>query len=192
MNYKLRGIEPIDIMRYYVAYYDIEKNIIESVVSKGNFQNKEKAYNSYVNKYMKIGRNFKSKSAAMVLATIENMLVNEGNLGVEELSNRYVRYELVSKPEIKNVKVASSKLLWLYKNETIIMDTNNMKVLKAKDYNEYVIKWKEQFKIKIDEINTVIQKNFFNLDIILDQMWFKMRIFDMYLLAIYIEQRQQI
>lgn len=63
---------------------------------------------------MKIGRNFKSNSSEMLLHTIENMLLNEGNLGVEELSDRYVRNELVSRPEIKNVKVAASKMLWLY------------------------------------------------------------------------------
>lgn len=72
MNYKLRAIEPRDIMRYFVAYYDMEKSIIESVVSKRNFQIREKAYNRYVNKYMKIGRNFKAQSVIVSFSVRHN------------------------------------------------------------------------------------------------------------------------
>ena len=184
----MRKIEPRDIMRYYVTYFDIEKNILEEIKSSDrNIRNK--AYYKYVNKLMKIGRNFKPQSADMVLITIKNMLKNEGNLGVEELSDRYVRNELVSRPEIKNVKVASSKLLWLFDKETIIMDNNNMDVLKSKNYDDYVKKWNNLFYKKQNEIEEVIENNFINLDPIVNEKWFKMRIFDQYLLSIYAEQK---
>lgn len=184
----MRKIEPRDIMRYYVTYFDIEKNIIEKIHDLDN-NIVNNAYYVYVNKHMKIGRNFKPRSADMVLVTIENMLTNEGNLGVEELSNRYVRNDLVSKSTIKNVKVAASKLLWLFDKETIIMDNNNMKVLKANNYKEYVKKWSELYNLKVKEINEVIDKNFKELDKVITQNWFKMRIFDQYLLSIYNEQK---
>ncbi len=184
----MRKIEPRDIMRYYVTYFDIEKNIIEKIHNLGNNIVNE-AYYDYVNKHMKIGRNFKPRSADMVLVTIENMLTNEGNLGVEELSDRYVRNGLVSKSTIKNVKVAASKLLWLFDKETIIMDNINMKVLKANNYKEYVKKWSEVYNLKVKEINEVIDKNFKELDKVITEKWFKMRIFDQYLLSIYNEQK---
>ena len=184
----MRNIEPRDIMRYYITYFDTEKRILEDI-KNANVTIKNNAYYTYVNKHMKIGRNFKPKSADMVLITIQNMLRNEGNLGVVELSNRYVRNELVSRPTIKNIKVASSKLLWLFDKETIIMDNNNMLVLKSKNYEEYVIKWKEIFSTKLNEIDEVIKNNFLNLDKVVNEKWFKMRIFDQYLLSIYDEQK---
>jgi hypothetical protein len=186
----MRKIEPRDIMRYYVAYYDIEKNIIESIKSK-DLKSKEEAYYKYVN-YMKIVRNFKSKSANMVLITVQNMLKNDGNLGVEEISDRFVRGELVSRPEIKNVKVAASKLLWLYDKETIIMDNNNMKILKASNYKDYLIKWNKLYASKLNEIDDTIKTYFKNFDEILNEKWFKYRIFDMYLLAVYAENSPNI
>ncbi|MBS1639928.1 MAG: hypothetical protein JSR12_07715 [Bacteroidetes bacterium] len=182
----MRKIELRDIMRYYVSYYDIEKNIIDAILTKKSIK-RETAYYRYVNNYMKIGRNFKPKSAAMVLGTVDNMLRNEGNLGVEVLSDRFVSGELVSRPEIKNVKVAASKLLWLFNKETIIMDNNNMQVLKVKSYKEYVIKWTDLFEQKIIEIDALIKLHFKNIDQILDERWFKMRVFDMYLLSVYAE-----
>lgn len=180
----MRKIEPIDIMRYYVAYYDTEKKLVNAI-RNGKGEKKEKACHTYINSYMGIGRNFKTNSSPMLLITVENMLKNEGNLGVEELSDRYVRNELVSRPEIKNVKVAASKLLWLYEPETIIMDNNNMHVLKAFDYPTYVQKWNELFESKHSEIDEVISTSFRNLDNIVHERWFKMRVFDMYLLSIY-------
>lgn len=185
----MRKIEPRDIMRYYVTYFDIEKNIIEKILAS-NDDSGNPAYYNYVNKHMKIGRNFKPRSADMVLLTIKNMLLNEGNLGVEELSDRYARYEILSKPTIKNVKVAASKLLWLFENETIIMDNNNMKVLKANNYKEYVKKWRELYSLKLIEINEIIEKNFKGLEEVINENWFKMRIFDQYLWSIFEEQKK--
>ena len=182
----LRKVESRDIMRYYVAYYDIEKKLVNAI-RNGKGEEKEKACHTYINSYMGIGRNFKTNSSPMLLITIENMLLNEGNLGVEELSDRYVRNELVSRPEIKNVKVAASKLLWLYEPETIIMDNNNMNVLKAYDYSTYVQKWNELFESKLPEIDEVISSLFPNFDNVMNERWFKMRVFDLFLLSIYKE-----
>lgn len=185
-SFIFREIQPRDIMRYYVAYYDIEKKLIEAI-RNGKGEGKEKACHTFINSYMGIGRNFKSNASSMLLITVENMLKNEGNLGVEELSDRYIRNELASKPETQNVKVAASKLLWLYEPETVIMDNNNMKVLKAYDYPSYVQKWNEQFDSKLPEIDELISSVFSNLDNIMQERWFKMRVFDMYLLSIYAE-----
>jgi len=179
-----RKIEPRDIMRYYVAYYDIEKNIVETIKhDKG--EEKFKACHKYMNSYMGIGRNFKSNSSPMLLGTIENMLRNEGNLGVEVLSDRYVANGMASKPNIKNLQVAASKLLWLYDHDTIIMDNNNMRLLKAVNYKKYVEKWNELYNAKLSEINEVIDTYFKNIDNIMNENWFKMRVFDMYLLSVY-------
>ena len=136
---------------------------------------------------MGIGRNFKPNSSPMLLITIENMLRNEGNLGVEVLSDRYVANGMASKPNIKNLQVAASKLLWLYNHETIIMDNNNMKILKANNYKEYAFKWTELYNSKLLEIDKVIDTNFKKMDSIINEKWFKMRIFDMYLLSVYDE-----
>lgn len=188
MKIHTRKIEPIDIMRYYVAYYDTEKKLIDTI-RNGKGEEKERACHTYINSYMGIGRNFKTNSSPMLLITVENMLKNEGNLGVEELSDRFVRNDLVSRPEIKNVKVAASKLLWLYEPETIIMDNNNMNVLKAYDYSTYVQKWNELFESKLLEINEVVNSLFSNLDNVMNERWFKMRVFDMYLLSVYDEAK---
>lgn len=186
MIVNIRKIEPRDIMRYYVAYYDIEKRIIDTIrYNKGD--EKFKACHKYMHSYMGIGRNFKSNSAPMLLATIENMLRNEGNLGVEILSDRFVINELASKPIIKNLQVAASKLLWLYDHETIIMDNNNMKMLKTFNYKDYTKKWDAFFNLILPDINEVINKKFKKMDSILNEKWFKMRIFDMYLLSVYSE-----
>ncbi len=182
----MRRIEARDIMRYFVAYFDIEKPIVEAI-RNGKGEAKQNACHKYINSYMGIGRNFKSNASPMLLITIENMLKNEGNQGVAELSDRYVRNDLVSRPEIKQVKVAASKLLWLYDHNTIIMDNNNMKILRVTNYNDYVIKWKDQFQLKLSELNDVIQSSFNNIDPIINQNWFKMRVFDMYLLSVYDE-----
>lgn len=178
----MRPVEPIDIMRYYVTYQDIEKKILKNIHDR-NPEKRMNAYNVYMHKHMKIGRNFKSKSGEMVLGTVKNML-GEGFVDVEELSKRLVKNELASRPTIINLKVAASKLLWLFLNETIIMDNVNMRVLGVKSYKEYIKNWQIVFQSKDDEIRTVIQENFNGLDDILNQKWFRMRIFDQYLLSL--------
>ncbi len=136
-------------------------------------------------KYMKISRNFKPNSAEMILNLLENLTLNEKNLSVEFLSNKLIENELASKPTIKNVLVASSKFLWLYNNETIIMDNNNKKILNAKNYNDYVTKWRNLFQEKVQEIEEIYRSDFNINDEIINNHWFKMRIFDMYLLDLF-------
>ena len=178
----MRKILPLDIMRYYVTYKDIEQEIIENINSK-NIEIRKLAYEKYVHKHMGIGRNFKAGTFAMILVTVTNML-REGIADVEELSNRYVRSELLSKSNIKKVEVAASKLLWLYRNETIIMDSINMKKLKAKDYKSYVENWKKEFEVREQEIIEVSNKYFSDIDELITERWFRMRVFDQYLQTI--------
>lgn len=176
----MRSILPLDIMRYYVSYNDIEKQILEDIKNK-NSKIRELAYRNYVFNYMKIGRNLKKDSVHMVLTIILNMLKNEGNLGAKELSKRFVSNELVSKKETKSVIVASTKLLWLYDKKTIIMDSLNMKVLKTNNYDRYIKEWDKVFNEKIIEIDDVIKNHFKNFDPVINEDWFKMRVFDLYL-----------
>ncbi len=120
----MKQIAQLDIMRYYVAYHDIEKNIIHAIQNK---KNAIPAFHYYMSNYMKIARNFKSNMAEKILSEVENLI--QTNIKVEELSNILVSKNFVSRNEIKQVEVAASKILWLYKTETIIMDNNNKNVL---------------------------------------------------------------
>lgn len=180
-NNDLRKIEPRDIMRYYVAYFDIEKSIIDAVNSS-NKNERIKALDRYLNKYMKIGRNFKSKSAERLLNIIDNL---NRDISVVELSETLGKEKELLSGKTKNVLVAASKLRWLFDHKTIIMDNNNRKLLGAVVYKDYEKEWKMEFSKKIDEINEVIETSFSNVDCILKEDWFKMRVFDMYLLSVY-------
>lgn len=187
----LRPIEPRDIMRYYVAYYDIEKSIIESLNSTEDVDRRKKAFYLYINKYMKIGRNFKAQKADEILQILDDFKTNDFIKSIELLSNEFVVKKLVSRPQIQNVKVAASKLLWIFQNNTIIMDNNNKRVLKAKDYLDYVNIWKTQYELKKAEINSVLKRAFLNFDTIINEEWFQMRVFDMYLLSVFSESIDQ-
>lgn len=189
MKFQLRPIEPRDIMRYYVAYYDIEKDIIELINPTKEATLRHKAFYRYVNNYMKIGRNFKSKKAAEILQILDEIQKNDFVSSVEELSNKIVLNKLVSRPQILNVKVAASKLIWLFNNKTIIMDNNNMKVLGAINYQDFVSKWRTQYALKKEEIISVTKEFIKNYDSIINEDWFQMRVFDMYLLSVFSEKQ---
>jgi hypothetical protein len=178
----MKKITYLDIMRYYVAYYDIEKNIINAIQNK---KNSIPAFHFYMSSYMKIARNFKPQMAEKILNEVEKIISTNPNISVTDLSKFLVDSHFVSRPEIKQVEVASSKILWLYNHETIIMDNNNKHILdNAKNYNEYVILWEKLFNEKESEINSAIK--LLNIqDPILNEKWFQMRVFDLYLLSIY-------
>lgn len=176
----LKKIEPLDIMRYYVTYMDIEKQILLDIEDRKP-QIRERAYNRYVNQHMKIGRNFRSGVCHMVLgATLNYLKLGKGD--VEELSKIYFSNGLLNK-RIKNATVAASKLIWLYVQETIIMDGEAIKFLGAKNYENFIIKWIEMFEIKEPEIIDVIENCFKNIDPVMEEKWFRMRVFDQFILA---------
>ena len=177
---QMRKIEPIDIMRYYVTYIDTEKQILNDIRAKSEITRVD-AYNKYVHKHMKIGRNFRSGTVHMVLGATENYF-RLAKFDVEELSKIYASSGLLS-GQNKNAVVAASKLLWLFAKEIIIMDNVNMKNLGAKDYESYVTKWLEKFETVEQEITDVINKYFINIDPVFEEKWFRMRIFDQYLLT---------
>ncbi len=176
----MKKIEPLDIMRYYVTYRDTEKQILADIDSTNTIL-RENAYKKYVNQHMKIGRNFKSDTVHMVLAETKNYN-GLGKVDIYELSKIYASKGLLNN-RINNAIVAASKLLWLFNQEVIIMDNLNMKILKAKDYTSYISKWYKQFEIKEQEIIEVIDLYFKNIDSVMDQKWFRMRVFDQYLLT---------
>jgi hypothetical protein len=57
----LGKIDPVDLLRYYVTYKDIEEGILTNIDSSVQ-KEREAAYNEYVNKHMKIGRNFRANT----------------------------------------------------------------------------------------------------------------------------------
>ncbi len=132
---------------------------------------------------MKIGRNFRANTGPKVLITTKNLYLNHVH-DVEKLSKNYFEGGLLSGNK-RNALVAASKLLWLFDHEIIIMDDYTKKALGAKNYIDYTQKWNNAFDLKIIEIDSIIslyQLN--NIDPIINERWFKMRVFDQYLWSI--------
>jgi len=181
-----RKIEAVDIMRYYVTYNDIEKQILLDVHSN-SFETRDAALGKYMNNHMRIGRNFKATDDSKdMIFNITNNFFKYGDNEIEVLSNLYFEKKLLNN-KISNAKVAASKLLWLFDQEIIIMDNFNKSVLdvKTENYSDYISKWKSVFDIKVKEIDNVIkQYNFDKIDPIINEQWFKMRVFDQYLWTI--------
>jgi hypothetical protein len=86
---------------------------------------------------------------------------------------------------IKNAKVAASKILWLFDRKTIIMDNQNKKALKVKEtasYEAYCDAWIEEFlKIEPQIVAVITEHNLVKIDPVMNELWFKMRVFDQYL-----------
>lgn len=183
---ELRKIDALDIMRYYVTYMDIEKQILIDVHSN-SITKRETALKKYMNSHMKIGRNFRKfdyKYETIYNLTLDSHTSNPND--IESLSKKFLERDILS-GEIKNAKVAASKLLWLFNQNTIIIDNLNKTILniKTNNYSDYTSKWEMVFKSKINEINSIIQKyNFANIDTTINKPWFKMRVFDQYLWAL--------
>jgi hypothetical protein len=184
MHPNLRAIEAIDVMRYYVTYRDVEAKIIEAIDS-GDDKEQEAAINFYMAKHMKIARNFGAGKGSVVLKkTIE--YVNDGKRDVSALSVEFHKAEILS-GENKNAIVAASKLLWLLDHKVIIMDGTAREVLEMPDnssYDEFVDCWKKHYAIAEPVIADIIGKySFAAIDSVMEQDWFKMRVFDQYLVS---------
>jgi hypothetical protein len=178
---EMRKIEAVDIMRYYVTFIDVEKKILDEIKSP-NLIVWENALKIYMNQHMKIGRNFRTGTDHMVLRATLNHF-REGKQSVEKLSSIFFTNELLNN-KIENAKVAASKLLWLFNQETIIMDNYNKDVLRVSSsiYDDYVKVWMVAFETKLPEIEKVIlENNFQKIDMVMNEKWFKMRVFDQYL-----------
>lgn len=174
----LKKITSIDIMRYYVCYKDIEEQILNDF---SNDIEKIKALKNYMN-YMKISRNFKSDSQEKIL----RILNSQSQLDVLNLSNSFSKEKILSGKN-KNALVAASKFKWLFNRETIIMDNYNREILMViqGDYKKYCEVWNENFlhhekdiERATKELKEIIK------DSILEEKWFKMRVFDLFLWTI--------
>ena len=180
---ELRKIEPIDVMRYYVTYKDVESKIISTIDSKKLIE-REQAYHLYTAKHMKIARNFKKGTSAMVLGTTKNHY-KLGSIDITSLSDAFYRGGLLSGNN-KNAFVAASKLLCLFDHNVIIMDRVALGVLhvKSNNYNDFVAVWKAYYKIFEPMIVEVIEQyNFATIDPIMKKKWFRMRVFDQFLIS---------
>ncbi len=174
-------ISIVDIWRYYMTYHDIEKSILKDITNS-NSDTRELALKNYLNKHMRIGRNFRKGTEHMIYETTKNYL-DSGNNEVEELSQLFYTKKLLSK-NIKNAKVAASKLMWLFIHESIIMDRLNMKVLGIKNdsYLDYQNKWLAVFNSVDNRIKELINESDLpQIDDVVNNKWFRMRVFDQFL-----------
>lgn len=174
-------IESLDVLRYYVCYKDIEEPILNMIKSK-NPIDRETGLKKYMNNHMGIGRNFAAGKQAMILGATQNYYRTNGR-SADELSDIYFRNELLN-ANIKNAKVAASKLLWLYNPSVVIMDNLNRRVLgvKGNTYKEYEEAWLMKFSEVSPNIEKIInENNLSSIDKVVTEDWFKMRVFDQYL-----------
>lgn len=178
---EMRKIEAVDIMRYYVTFIDVEKKILDDIKAH-ELSKRQVALRKYKNSHMKIGRNFRNGTDDMVLQATINHFRNDKH-SVEKLSSIFFTSDLLNSKN-ENAKVAASKLLWLFDQETIIMDNYNKEVLGVSSliYDDYAMVWMVAFETKLPEIEKVIQENNFDkIDVVMNKKWFKMRVFDQYL-----------
>lgn len=164
----------LDISRYYSAWKDIEESIVVAFNKGGKAQ--IEAFKDYLT-YMKVIRCFRKGSTHEVLTTVEKnksqtlQVINENLKGFFSRSNMSQAY------------VAISKILWLYDNNTIIMDNNNINALSCgNDYEQYKKAWLLRYHDYCKGLDSFIEdSNINNYDPIICQEWFKKRVFDMYL-----------
>ena len=179
-NLDLKKISCLDAMRYYVCYKDIEEKILEDFTNS-KIEIKIQALKSYMF-YMKISRNFKSDSQLKII----EILNSQKKFDVNKLSNHFEAEGILS-GQNKKALVAASKFIWLINKETIIMDNYNREILMTEEgnYNEYYEKWNENFNKRKIELERAIQElKKIIQDKILDEDWFKMRVFDLFLWTI--------
>ncbi len=168
-------------MRYFVNYYDYEHKLIEAI--HNDLTAKEALFIAYKNSYMSVGRNFKAGNDEAILAELLNFKDFEGNY-VERFSNQLRDKGFLSK---NHALSASSKFLWLIKNDTIIMDSNNMNALKIWDYDyqKYCEAWQRIYLEYRSQIIALVKTHSLqNLNPIFTEEWFRMRVFDQFLWTI--------
>lgn len=179
-NLDLRKVSCLDAMRYYVCYKDIEEKILKDFTNS-KIEIKMQALKSYMF-YMKISRNFKSDSQVKII----EILNSQKKFDVNKLSDHFKTEKILS-GQNKKALVAASKFIWLTNKETIIMDNYNREILMTEEgsYIKYCETWKEKFhshKSELDKASQDLKKII--QDDIIDQEWFKMRVFDQYLWTI--------
>lgn len=177
----MKQIQYIDVMRYFVNHYDNEHELLQAIETDS--ADKLNLFITFKNSYMSVGRNFKNGNDEEILADVLAFNDFEGNY-VRKLSDYFEVKGFLSKG---NAISAASKFLWLRKRNTIIMDRNNMGVLKVwkYDYELYCEKWSDKYKQNKIRIEEIVTKNSLKtIDPIFGEEWFRMRVFDQFLWSI--------
>ena len=173
----MKDILYIDLMRYFVNYYDKEHKLLQA--NETDSEDKLDLFISFKNAYMRVGRNFKNGKDEEILKAVLDF---KGN-SVKELSEYFKSEDFLSRNN-ENALSAASKFLWLRKRDTIIMDGNNMKALKIwnYDYDLYCKKWRDKYEKYREQIIEITDKySLETIDPIFGEEWFRMRVFDQFL-----------
>jgi hypothetical protein len=180
------AIKALDVLRYYVNYMDFEKPLLD-VLPSFNMDDVShfNLFKRYKNTYMSVGRNFEGQKDREILEKVKIQVKNDKN-DVVGLSNSFNKMGLLNR-KITKAYSASSKLLWLFNKDVIIIDTLNREALEAKenDYNDFCEEWEKLFAKKLPEIIEIIKSNNLSkIDKVMQESWFPRRVFDQYLMGI--------
>ncbi|MCW7490992.1 hypothetical protein [Leptospira meyeri] len=138
---------------------------------------------------MKVIRNFSTDTSKSILEKAAKFNFQNNDKPVQNFSDILNQSGLLNK-KINRALVASSKILWLFNQEIIIMDNFNILALKSLNYkitegnyDEYSEAWMTEYQKYSSKIKNICsQLNNSSLDSNLLQMeWFQKRIFDMFL-----------
>ncbi|MDF3822842.1 hypothetical protein P3G55_23290 [Leptospira sp. 96542] len=170
-----------DVLRYYVLWTDIESVFVKNREDLHFFRN-------YLN-YMKVIRNFKSNSSKSILEKAANFNVQNSENLVQNFSNILNESGLLNN-KINRALVASSKILWLFNQDIIIMDNFNILELKRLNYkitegsyDDYCLAWNKEYEKCLPDIQNICSqlKNSPIESELFQKNWFQKRIFDMFL-----------
>jgi hypothetical protein len=180
------AIKALDVLRYYVNYMDFEKPLLD-VLPNFNMDDVShlNLFKRYKNTYMSVGRNFESQKDREILEKVKIQVKHDKN-DVVGLSDSFNEEGLLNR-KITKAYSASSKLLWLFNKDIIIVDTLNREALKAKenDYKDFCEKWEKLFTEKLPEILEIIEtNNLAKVDKVMHESCFPRRVFDQYLMGI--------
>lgn len=176
-----------DVLRYYNLWKESEEKIYIAVSSRRNTKKAREQFKNYLS-YMAIARNFKKGSIGEVFRVALQFKNSDNTGAVSELSEKLNSKKLLSGNN-KNAFAASSKILWLFNRDFILMDSNCRQVLMKKyktgklDYIKYAELWIKFYNAVKPEIDSIINDNNLNrIDGIFGEEWFKKRVFDLYLI----------
>ncbi len=176
-----------DLLRYYLAWEDYEKEILEKIKNDD-----EDAFHQYLIE-MKITRNFKQNSYKKVYKVSKDYQeTNHKSTDANNLSEELFNHNLVCNGK-KNVIVAASKILWAFNKKAIIIYTQakrtlaklaEEKIYKLDSYNFFCKTWEDKYKeFKPLYKEKTATSGIAKLDVVFEEEWFIRRTFDNYLWA---------
>lgn len=193
---KLRELCIEDLLRYYKSYNDIEKPILDAfknldsneitkfqIAQVKNYMKYMKIHRVFINELEFNKKNNKDKYEEILVSITLKKNISD--------LNKIIHENKLFNSKITDSLVAASKLKFLINHETIILDNNVRKVLNLKEnvtYNDFCNRWNEEYNNYESRINLAITE-LLKLNLahkeILQEKWFKMRVFDQYLWDIY-------